>query len=102
MADLTQNFDLTSDWVNITSQFSLANGSSYLLDLVPQGPLGPTGTVVAAWAMTDNSIAPTVTGHSWAAKQDSLSSQSRHAQRNGANLWMKIITGKATLVCTQV
>ena len=100
MANLTFEVSLTDTWKDVTTDHSLANGETYVVDI----------SVIAAGAKvqsarTDSaSTAPTgIGGHPWepVAWAESLN-QKEFKQKSGEFLWSKVSTGTATLVFSKV
>ena len=97
MADLTQEIELTTSWKDIGAAGSLTSGKSYTGDL-RNIPLGAT----AYQALTDDAVAPTVTGHPWRATRRGAPVPTRQISiTSGITVWMRLDRGTATLVLSE-
>ena len=101
MADITQEHLLTDEWQDITTELSLANSTTYLVDFRITGTLRMSNDVVIQWAKTDNTTAPTIAGHVMRAAVGDVSAMARFTQNASENLWMKMQAGEAYVVATK-
>ena len=103
MANITLNLEVTSAWQDVSTDLSLANGTTYLMDLAIQGPLNMGNDSVVLWAKTDNTTAPTdaLVAHPWRTSANGLSAQARFTQNANEHMWVKLASGSATLVATK-
>ena len=100
MADLTAEQAITVAWTEITAPLSLADDTTYLIDVN-----GQDSPAVVYSAETDSATpAPTVAGHPW--KPTSAGSRrvnSRtYKKRTGVFLWARCSRGTATLEVSAV
>ena len=102
MADITKNLALTQEWQDVTTDLSLAASTTYLVDLKVTGPLNMIGDALAVWAKTNNTTAPTISGHPWRVAVSGLSSQARFVQNSNEHIWVKLLHGSASLIVTKV
>ena len=102
MADLTKNLALTADWQHVSDELSLADGSTYLMDATITGKLTVGNDAIIHWALTNNATEPTdeLIPHAWRVTVNDVSPQSQFAQKANEELWMRIVSGNATLVVT--
>ena len=100
MANLTFEVSLNDTWKDISTDHSLENGATYVVDI---GAIAAGAKVQSA--RTDSaSTAPTgIDGHPWepVAWAESLN-QKEFKQKTGEFLWAKVSTGAATLVFSKV
>ena len=99
MANITFEVDLTDAWKDITSDHSLKNGETYVVDIVEL-----TAGAKIQSARTDSTDAPTgISGHSWepVAWAESLN-QKEITQKADQYLWARASTGTAKLAFTKL
>ena len=97
MADLTVQGDITGDWTNVRTLLSLDQGTTYLLDLV-----SAEANAIVWLAFTDNTTAPTVTGHPWhPTTQDYVAVSRQVTVTSGVYIWARVDRGIATMVATR-
>lgn len=102
MADLTVETKLNDEWKNVTAALSLAEGSSYSGDIV-----GALKGATVYQAVTDDTTAPTVTGHPWRPDTSGRVTEGfgwptrRLTPKTGTTLWLRIDRGECTLVLTE-
>ncbi len=99
MADVTLETGLTTDWKNLKSALSLADGTEYLVDLSEA-----RRNAIAHQAETDDANPPSVgiRGHPWrpTAERDGGISRT-YTPRPGINLWLKLSFGTGRITVTQ-
>ena len=97
MVDITKEIQIESDWVNVSSDatLALADGTDYLFDIA-----AATGTLF--WAETDSVDAPgaDIRGHPWFPGTSGSGVDTRtFTKRSTAYLWLSC-AGKATIAIT--
>lgn len=99
MADLTKELEITSVWTEITVALSLADGSTYLVDVN-----GANQRATVYVADTDAATPPpTVAGHPWTPIDKNRTVHSRTYEKlSGTFTWVRIDRGSATLEVTKV
>ena len=98
MADLTKELAVTTDWTEVTAPLAMADGESYLIDILVTESRGSVCS-----AETDDANAPgaTIHGHAIVPANSNRSVDSRiYAKRAGVRLWVRVTLGAATMVAT--
>ena len=100
MANLTFEVSVSDTWKDVTTDHSLVNGATYVVDI---GAITAGAKIQSARTDSAATEPSGISGHPWepVAWAESLN-QKEFEQKAGEFLWAKVSTGAATLVFSKV
>ena len=99
MADLTAQTEIGTDWTEVTSEFSMTDEESYVMDIAHAEM---NSTVYSAETDTNSEPSSDVIGHPWRHNTEATLDPREYKKKSGVYLWLRVDRRTAQIISTKV